>query len=34
MRKLQRQPQKHLGSDHPMRDVRRPDRKDADKMEG
>lgn len=34
MRKLQRQPQKHLGPDHSVRDVRRPSWEDADKLEG
>lgn len=33
MRKLQRQPQKHFGSDHPVRNVRRPSWADADKVE-
>lgn len=34
MRELQRQPQKHDGSNHPVRDVRRPSWEDADKLEG
>ncbi len=34
MRKLQRQPKKHLGPDHSVRDVRRPSWEDADKLEG
>lgn len=33
MRKLQRQPQKHLGPDHSVRDVRRSSWADADKMD-
>lgn len=33
MRKLQRQPQQYRGEDHSVRNVRRPGRKDADKME-
>ena len=33
MRKLQREPQKHDGSHHPVRDMRRPSWADADKLE-